>query len=191
MRQSGVRNINQRLVEITPSWTFESIKGVHTSYWELLASIEQREADSSELHLERTSSNPGEGAPDDISNDLTPASPEQSVEWAGQVRDAIYHLGLPDGIDIQAINPGKPTTQTRDMLDSEYARWSPPLAGSHRRPPGPQSGAPRVRAGQPVRSARARRKAAYARTQRLFKTSRKRCACIATSFPVPGRWNLP
>ena len=177
-RRWGVRNINQRLVQITPGRTLEAIKRVRksTRYRELLASIEQREADSSELLLEQTPSDPGEGAPDDLSNDTTPASPDSSVEWAGPVRDAIYHLGVPDGIDIDAISPGKPTIQTRAMLDSEYAWWLPPLAGPNGRPPGQRSGAPRVWTGQPVYSARARRKAAYARTQRLFQTSRQRCA---------------
>ena len=49
-RRSGVRNINQRLVQITPGRTLDSIKGVRKSkrYQELLASL-QREADSSEL----------------------------------------------------------------------------------------------------------------------------------------------
>ena len=70
-RRSGVRNINQRLVQITPGRTLEGIKGVRksTRYRELLASLEQQEADSSELQLERTSSDPGEGAPDDIADD--------------------------------------------------------------------------------------------------------------------------
>ena len=183
-----MRNINQRLVEITPDRTLEAIKGVRksTRYRELLASLEQQEADSSELQFERTPSDPGEGAPDDISDDPTPASPDSSVEWAGPVRDAIYHLGVPDGIDINAISPGKPTTQTRAMLDSEYAWRFPPLAGPNRRPPGRRSGAPRVRTGQPGSSARARRKAAYARTQRLFRTSRQRCARNVLS----GTWEV-
>ena len=161
-RRWGVRNINQRLVQITPGRTLEAIKRVRksTRYRELLASIEQREADSSELLLEQTPSDPSEGAPDDLSNDTTPASPDSSVEWAGPVRDAIYHLGVPDGIDIDAISPGKPTIQTRAMLDSEYAWWLPPLAGPNGRPPGQRSGAPRVWTGQPVYSARANRKAA-------------------------------
>ena len=137
-RRSGVRNINQQLVKITPGQTLEAIKGVRKSmcYQELLTSFEQRETDSSELQLERTPSDPGEGAPDDIFNDPTPASPDLSVEWAGPVRDAIYHLGVPDGIDIYAISPGKPTAQTRAMLDLEYAWWLPPLAGPNGRQPG-------------------------------------------------------
>ena len=68
------------------------------------------------------------------------------------------------------------TNHTREMLDVEYARWLPPLAGPNRRPPRWRSGAPRVRTGQPVGYARARRRAAYAPTQPLFRTSRKRCA---------------
>ena len=72
------------------------------------------------------------------------------------------------------------------MLDAEYARWLPPLAVPGRqRTPGQRTGAPRVRTGLPVRSARARRRAAYARTQRLFKTSRKRCARNVLS----GTWD--
>ena len=32
-------------------------------------------------------------------------------------------------LNIDVINPGSPTNETRDMLDTEYARWLPPLAG--------------------------------------------------------------
>ena len=122
-------------------------------------------------------SGPDDGALADIPEDPTPAPPEKSVEWAGQVQNAIYDLGVPDGIDLDAISPGNPNDDTRAMLDAEYARWLPPLAGSERqRPPGQRPGAPRVRTGQLGRSARAKRRAAYSRTQRLFKISRKRCA---------------
>ena len=80
--RSGVRNINQRLVQITPGRTLDAIKGVRksTRYRELLAPFEQREVDSSKLKFERSMSDPGEGAPDNILGDHTPASPEQSVE---------------------------------------------------------------------------------------------------------------
>ena len=61
LRESGVGNINQRLVQITPGRTLDYIKGVHksTRYQELLASL-QPEADSSGL-IERdpTGSHPG------------------------------------------------------------------------------------------------------------------------------------
>ena len=178
LRLSGVRNVNQQLARITPGRTLEAIKGVRksTKYRELLASLEQQEAEGSEF-VERNPSDPAEGAPDDIPEDPIQAPPDPSVEWAGQVRNAIYHLGVPDGIDLDAISPGNPNDDTRAMLDAEYAWWLPPLAGSVRqRPPGQRTGAPRVRTGQLVRSARAKRRAAYSRTQRLFKISRKRCA---------------
>ena len=178
IRLSGVRNVNQQLARITPGRTLEAIKGVRksTKYRELLASLEQQEADGSEF-AERNPSDPDEGTPDDMPDDPTPAPPDPTVEWAGQVRNAIYDLGVPDGIDVDAISPGIPTNRTRAMLDAECARWLPPLAVPNRqRTPGQRTGAPRVRTGQPVRSARARRRAAYARTQRLFKISRKRCA---------------
>ena len=194
LRLSGVRNVNQQLARITPGRTLEAIKGVRksTKYRELLASLEQQEADGSEF-VERNPSDPAEGAPDDIPEDPIQASPDPSVEWAGQVRNAICHLGVPDGIDLDAINPGNPNDDSRAMLDAEYARWLPPLAGSERqRPPRQRPGAPRVRTGQPGRSARAKRRAAYSRTQRLFKISRKRCARNVLSstweeepFPVP------
>ena len=174
--RSGARNINQRLAPITPRRTLEAIKGVRKSacYQKLLADL-QLEADSREL-LERTMPSPGPGAPDEHPSNLPPGTPDHTVEWAAEVRDAIYDLGVPDGIDISAINPGSPTQGTRDMLDAEYARWLPPLAGPRNaRPTRRRAGAPRVRTGQPVRNARARRRAAYAHTQRLFKTSRKRC----------------
>ena len=166
IRLSGVSNVNQQLARITPGRTLEAIKGVRksTKYQELLASLEQQEADGSEF-VERTLSVPDEGAPVDISEDPIQAPPDQSVEWAGQVRNAIYDLGVPDGIDLDAISPGNPNDQTRAMLDTEYARWLPPLAGPNRqRPPGQRTGAPRVRTGLPVRSARVRGRAAYART---------------------------
>ena len=47
---------------------------------------------------------------------------------------------------------------------------------------------PRLRSAQPVRSARARRKAAYARS--IF-SKHQGSAVLATSFPVPGTRNLP
>ena len=186
-RRSGVRNINQRLVQITPGRTFEAIKGVHKSarYQKLLADL-LLEADSREL-LERTTPSPSPGAHDEHPNNLPPGPPDHTVEWAAEVRDAIYDLGVPDGIDISAINPGSPTRETRDLLDAEYARWLPPLAGPRNaRPTRGRAGAPRVQTGQPVRNARARRRAAYARTQRLFKTSRKRCARNVLS----GSWEV-
>ena len=113
---------------------------------------------------------PTPGPPEDIPDD-NPPDPCPN-EWAAEVRTAILELGVPDGIDIDAINPGLPTNHTRNVLDAEYARWLPPQAGPNRRPPR-QTGAPRVRTGQPVLSARARRRTAYARTQGLFRTSRK------------------
>ena len=119
---SGVSNVNQQLVRITPGRTLEAIKGVHksTKYRELLASLEQQEADGSEF-VERNSSDPAEGAPDDILEDPIQAPPDPSMEWAGQVRDAILNLGVPDGIDLEAISPGHPNDRTRAMLDAEYA----------------------------------------------------------------------
>lgn len=114
---------------------------------ELLASLEQQEADSSEL-IERNTSCPNEGAPANIPDDSIPAPPEQSVECVGQVRDAIYDLGSPDGISINAINPDSPTKETRAMLNAKYARWLPPLAGPNRqRPSSQQPGAPRGQTG--------------------------------------------
>ena len=76
-RRSGVRNVNQRLAQITPGRTLEAIKGVRKSkrYQELLASLEQQEADSSEP-IERSAS-PSEGAPVDMPEDPAPAPPEQ------------------------------------------------------------------------------------------------------------------
>ena len=91
-----------------------------------------------------------------------------------------------------AINPCLVTNHTREMLDAEYARWLPPLVGPNSRPPRGRSGATRVWTGLPVRNARARRRTAYARTQRSFRLSRKRCARYVLSstweeqpFPVP------
>ena len=191
-RRSGVRNINQPLVEITPGRTLESIMGVHKGarYEELLAQL-QLEADSREL-LECATSGPNDGAPDEHPQQLPPDPPDHNVEWAAEVRDAIYDLGVPDCINIKAINPGSPTRETRDMLDAEYARWLPPLAGPRGRPPRRRAGAPRVRTGLPVRNARAKRRAAYACTERLYRTSRKRCArdvlsgtCGVEPSPVP------
>ena len=183
-RESGVRNINQRLVQIIPGRTLESINGVRksTCYQELLASL-QLEADSSEL-IERDQTGPDPGAPSDIPEDPTPDL--CSEEWAEVVRGAIEELGVPDGIDLDAINPGHPTNETGVMLDAEYAWWLPPLAGPGERLPSQRTGAPRVQTGQPVRSAKARCKAAYARTQRLFKTSRKHCARNVLS----GTWEV-
>lgn len=98
---------------------------------ELLASLEQQE-----------------GAPANIPDDSIPAPPEQSVEWVGQVRDAIYDLGSPDGISINAINPDSPTNETRAMLNAKYARWLPPLAGPNKqRLSSQQPGAPRGQTG--------------------------------------------
>ena len=189
LRVSGVRNINQRLVQITPGRTLEATKGVRksTRYHELLASL-QPEAQSSEL-IERETVGPDQGSPNDTLDDTTPdPSPNQ---WAVEVRATIEQLGVPNGINIDAITPGLPNNHTREMLDAEYARWLPPLAGPNRRPPG-STGAPRVRTGQPESSVRARRRTSYARTQRSFKLSRRRCAHNVLSgtweeqpFPVP------
>ena len=69
--------------------------------------------------------------------------------------------GRPDGIDLDAIVPGSPTTATREMIDEEYAWRLPSLAGPEiARPPSRATMAPRVRTGQPVRNARARCRAA-------------------------------
>ena len=87
LRWLGARNINQRLVQITPGRTLEAIKGVRKSmrYWELLASLKQQEADSSEL-IECTTSDPDKGAPADIPKDPTPAPPDL---LSGQHRSGI------------------------------------------------------------------------------------------------------
>ncbi|KAL9976766.1 hypothetical protein ACROYT_G014096 [Oculina patagonica] len=84
------------------------------------------------------------------------------------MRDAIEDLGVPDGIDIHSIVPGQPTAMTKAALDAEYIRWLPPLVRTRPRPPG--------RRQRNNFSSRARRRAAYARTQRSFKKNRKRCA---------------
>ena len=139
-RRSGVRNINQRLVQITPGRTLDSIKGVRKSkrYQELLASL-QREADSSELMERIPASDPG--APNVIPDLPTQGEhPVPNVDWAVEVRDAIWQLGVPDGIDLDAIVPGLPT----------------PLAGQDTaRPPSRATRAPRVRTGLPSCNARA------------------------------------
>ena len=177
-RLSGVRNINQRLLEITPGRTLEAIKGVRIKsahYQELLADL-QPEADSREL-LECTTPGPSSGVPNEHPDNLPPGPPDHTVEWAAEVRGAIQNLGVPDGIDILAIISGSPTRETREMIDAEYARWLPPLAGPIlARPTRCQAGAPRVRTVQPVHNVRAKCRAAHACTQRLFKTSRKPCA---------------
>ena len=93
-----------------------------------------------------------------------------------EVRDVIYQLGVPDGTDLDAIVPGILTTLTREMIDAEYAWWLPPLAAPKARPPRRRTRAPRVRTGPREHNARGRHRAAYARTQRSFTASRKRCA---------------
>ena len=151
-----VRNIKQRLVQITPGRTLETGKEVRksTRYQELLASL-QPEAKSSEL-IEREPVSPDPGSPNDLPDYTTPdPSPN---EWAVEVRTTIEQLGIPDGIDIDDINPGLVNNHTRDMLDAEYVRWLPPLAGPNRRPPRRRSGAPRVRTGLPASTVRARRR---------------------------------
>ena len=103
VQQLGVKNINQRLVQITPNQTLEDIKGLQ----ELLASLQQ-EADSSKL-IKHSMSNPAPGATDDIPDDPTPGLPDHSVDWPVEVWDGINHLGVSNGIDIHAIIPGSPT----------------------------------------------------------------------------------
>ena len=63
-------------------------------YQELLAQL-QLEADSREL-LECTTSGPGPGAPDEHpeQQQQQPDPPDHNVEWAAEVRDAIYDLGV-------------------------------------------------------------------------------------------------
>ena len=75
--------------------------------------------------------------------DDNPPDPRPN-EWAKEVRTSILQLGVPDGIDLNAINPGLVTNHTREVLDAEYVRWLPPLAGPNRRPRRQRSGAPRV-----------------------------------------------
>ena len=118
--------------------------------------------------------NANRSAPTDMIN-VNPPDPRPN-EWAVDVSTAIIELSVPEGIDINAINPGLVTNHTSEMLDAEYARWLPQLAGPNRKPPRQRSGGPRVRTGLPVRNARARRRTAYARTQRSFRLSGKRCA---------------
>ena len=171
-------------MQITPGRTLDAIKGVRKSkrYQELLASS-QREADGREL-IEREPA-PDSGPPNVIPDSPTSGIPVPQEDWAAELRDAIYQLSVPDGIELAAIIPGKPTMATREMIDVEYAWWLSPLAGPEiARPPrqGPRD--PRVRIGKPSNNARARRRAAYAHTQ-------QGSAVLATSFPVPGRRSLP
>ena len=173
--------INQALLENTPGQSFESIKGTCKSrkYRELLDSLEQ-ESDSSELpELEhvRPVSDLGELEDIPLSDEGLPA--ETTNGWAEAQRSAIEDLGVPDGIELDAIIPGQPTAVTRSVLDTEYARWLPQIAKSSRNP---------LR--RPARlaniSPRARRRASYANIQCSFKTSRKRCAREVLS----GSWEV-
>ena len=92
----------------------------------------QREADSSEL-IERIPA-PDPGSLNVIPDSPTSGFPALNVDWALEVRDVIYHLGVPDGINLDAIVPGIPSTSTREVIDAEYAWWLPPLAGPKARP---------------------------------------------------------
>ena len=178
---SGVRNINQRLAQITPDRTLKAIKEVRksTRYHELLASL-QPEAQSGEP-IEREMVGPDQGSPAFPDDTIPDPSPNQ---WAVEVGAAIEQLGGPDDIDIDAINPGLANNHTRDMLDAEYARWLPPLAGPNRRPPR-RTGAPRVRRAQCGRGV------GLPTSERSDLSDYQGSAACTTSFPVLGRSNLP
>ena len=176
--QSGMRNINQQLIGITPGRTLESIKGTckGTRYQTLLALL-QREADSSEPQ-KRITFDPDPVALDNVPKQHQPGPLDTTGVWAAEVPDIIKHLGIPAGININSIDPDHPTQETREMIDGEHARWLPPLVRPERRQP-------RQRTGLTIfHNPRVRRRAAYTRTQRSFIISGKHCAQDALS----GAW---
>lgn len=206
LRAAGVRNINQRLVEKGAGRSLDAFKGVRKSekYKELVQSLQRVTAgtnpidnpDEAEL-LERTTFSPPrehaepmpepmpETAPEPMLEPMPETPPEpmpeattepMPVDWSTPLIDAIEDLGVQlDGINIRTITPGEPTPETRQQIDAEYTRWVPtrPRTESRFRPQQPL----------PVRP-RQRRRALYARTQRSFKNSRKRCA----SNILSGEW---
>ena len=175
------------MLEITSGRTLEAIKGVHksTRYQELLASLQQRKADSGELQLERTTSDPGDGAPDDIPKDLTPAPPEQSVEWVGKVRDAIYTTSvcqvalafMPSTLVFQQMRPGPCSTRN---MPGGYHPWLDPVRGH-------------LDGGYGLDYQCAQRGQDLSLLIHACSDFSKHqgSAVPETSFPVPGRWNLP
>ena len=170
LRHSGVKFINQALLEVTPGRTLESIKGKRKSlkYRELLDSLQQ-ESDSSELPELECVHPVSAAEPEDVplSDEGLPA--ETNNGWTEALRNDIQVLSIPDGIDIDSITPDQPTAVTRSVLDTEYDRWLPPIAKPSCNPP--------RRPARPVNnSPQARRRASYARIQCSFKISRRRCA---------------
>ena len=184
LRRSGVKFINQALLEVTPGRTLEAIKGTRKSrkYQELLDSLQQ-ESDSGEppeieRNLERERPVFGLGENEDIPNSDPPPA-DTNDGWAEILRNAIQELGVPNGIDLDAITPDQPSAVTRSVLDTEYARWLPPIAKKPRNPP-------RRPARLANTSPRAKRRANYARVQRSFKSNRSRCARDVLS----GSWEV-
>ena len=78
------------------------------------------------------------------------------------------------------INPGQPDDRVREALDDEYRRWLPPC---ERRRPAPACRAPTPASDRP----RVKRRAQYARVQRLYNKNRTRCA----QDVISGAWQDP
>ena len=113
---------------------------------------------------------------------VRPAPVSRSDDWANRLREAITRLGIPDGINIFAIEPGVVTPQTREMIDAEYTRWCPPKV----RGQGCPNNRLRVPGQLPIQPQRARRRVVYARTQAAFQKNKKHCARKVLS----GAWRV-
>ena len=198
LQAEGVRNINQRLVGRIGHRTLYAIKGVRKSstYRELVDSMRVRSIGSplrgepaleldeverevaEESNVERESEEP-EGP------SVRPAPVSRSDDWANRLREAITRLGIPDGINIFAIEPGVVTPQTREMIDAEYTRWCPPKV----RGQGCPYNRLRVPGQLPIQPPRARLEWSTPAHRLHFK--RTKSTVLGKFCRVPGGWSLP
>lgn len=80
----------------------------------------QHESDSDELpKLERKRPAPTDEGPEDVfDSDIVPPD-DNNFDWVDELRGVIYQLGIPDGINFDAIEPGIPTPDTTRVLDTK------------------------------------------------------------------------
>ena len=181
---TGLRDrLNQQLRVLFPKYTIDQIKGQRVKsqkYQTILAQL-LKEQQSPVTAGSVSACRDGVGPGMCVEPSSTTPALYDSLSWAQNLKTAINVEDLACPVDLESIAPGRPTDETRSLIESEFAEWVKsiivsPVTRSKR--PGGMS---RNVAGM---NASKLRRYQYARIQALYKRNRGRCADEVLS----GKW---